>query len=75
MGNHGATIEEVFVREENVHFPLPKSLAAKLLPGQALCCPLVLTSMVDTTAVSAQTASGPMAATDREGMIVLPFRA
>jgi 4-hydroxy-3-methylbut-2-en-1-yl diphosphate reductase len=26
MRNHGATFEEAYVREENVHFPLPKSL-------------------------------------------------
>jgi 4-hydroxy-3-methylbut-2-enyl diphosphate reductase len=29
--NFGATIQEEFVREENVHFPLPKSLR-ELLP-------------------------------------------
>ncbi len=26
VNHHGATIEEAFVREENVHFPLPRSL-------------------------------------------------
>ncbi|WP_165232682.1 4-hydroxy-3-methylbut-2-enyl diphosphate reductase [Aquisphaera insulae] len=30
--NHGATMEEAYVREENVHFPLPKSLR-ELLPA------------------------------------------
>jgi len=30
--NHGAIIEEAYVREENVHFPLPKSLR-ELLPA------------------------------------------
>jgi 4-hydroxy-3-methylbut-2-enyl diphosphate reductase len=30
--NFGATMEETYVREENVHFPLPKSLR-ELLPG------------------------------------------
>ncbi|MGO9601341.1 MAG: 4-hydroxy-3-methylbut-2-enyl diphosphate reductase [Isosphaeraceae bacterium] len=34
MSNHGATIDEAFVREENVHFPLPKSLR-ELLPAGA----------------------------------------
>ena len=32
VNNHGATIDEAFVREENVHFPLPKSLR-ELLPA------------------------------------------
>ncbi len=30
---YGATIEESFVREEDVHFPLPKSLR-ELLPAE-----------------------------------------
>jgi 4-hydroxy-3-methylbut-2-enyl diphosphate reductase len=34
MSNHGATIDEAFVRKENVHFPLPKSLR-ELLPAGA----------------------------------------
>jgi 4-hydroxy-3-methylbut-2-en-1-yl diphosphate reductase len=34
--NHGATIEEAFVREENVHFPLPKSLRELLPAGSVL---------------------------------------
>jgi 4-hydroxy-3-methylbut-2-enyl diphosphate reductase len=32
--NHGATLEEAYVREENVHFPLPRSLR-ELLPAGA----------------------------------------
>src|SRR5271165_5851688 len=39
VSNHGATIEEAFVREENVHFPLPKSLRELLPAGTQL--PLV----------------------------------
>ena len=73
VGNHGATIEEAFVREENVHFPLPKSLRELLPAGTVL--PVGADVEVDTTAVLAQTASGPMATTDRGGLIVLPFRA
>ena len=34
--NHGATIEEAFVREENVHFPLPRSLRELLPAGTQL---------------------------------------
>ena len=30
--HHGATLEEAYVREENVHFPLPRSLR-ELLPA------------------------------------------
>ena len=36
VGNHGATIEEAVVREENVHFPLPKSLRELLPAGTVL---------------------------------------
>ena len=32
--NHGATIEEAFIRDENVYFPLPKSLR-EYLPAAA----------------------------------------
>ena len=36
MRNHGATIEEALVREESVHFPLPKSLRDMLpAPSEA----------------------------------------
>ncbi len=34
--NHGATIEEALVREENVHFPLPRSLRELLPAGSQL---------------------------------------
>ncbi len=34
--NHGATIEEALVREENVHFPLPRSLRELLPAGTQL---------------------------------------
>jgi 4-hydroxy-3-methylbut-2-enyl diphosphate reductase len=37
--HHGATIEEAYVREENVHFPLPKSLR-ELLPAGADTAPV-----------------------------------
>jgi 4-hydroxy-3-methylbut-2-en-1-yl diphosphate reductase len=36
QSNHGATIEESYVREENVHFPLPKSLRELLPAGMVL---------------------------------------
>jgi 4-hydroxy-3-methylbut-2-en-1-yl diphosphate reductase len=36
VSNHGATIEEALVREENVHFPLPKSLRELLPAGTQL---------------------------------------
>lgn len=34
--HHGATVAETYVREENVHFPLPKSLRRLLPAGAAL---------------------------------------
>jgi 4-hydroxy-3-methylbut-2-enyl diphosphate reductase len=34
--NFGATIQEEFVRRENVHFPLPKSLRELLPPGSVV---------------------------------------
>ena len=40
MSNHGATIEETYVREESVHFPLPKSLR-EMLPDEAQVGPPV----------------------------------
>jgi len=36
VSNHGASIEEALVREENVHFPLPRSLRELLPAGTQL---------------------------------------
>ena len=33
--NYGATMEQAYVREENVHFPLPKSLRELLPAGRS----------------------------------------
>jgi 4-hydroxy-3-methylbut-2-enyl diphosphate reductase len=38
--NYGATMEESYVREENVHFPLPKSLRELLPAGSDLPVPV-----------------------------------
>ncbi|MGC8640193.1 MAG: 4-hydroxy-3-methylbut-2-enyl diphosphate reductase [Isosphaeraceae bacterium] len=42
--NHGATIEEAYVREENVHFPLPKSLREMLPAGREADVPVAIES-------------------------------
>jgi 4-hydroxy-3-methylbut-2-enyl diphosphate reductase len=36
VSNHGASIEEALVRQENVHFPLPRSLRELLPAGTQL---------------------------------------
>jgi 4-hydroxy-3-methylbut-2-enyl diphosphate reductase len=38
--NHRATIEEVYVRDESVHFPLPKSLRDMLPAGSEIAAPV-----------------------------------